>query len=134
MVDAPCSVGLARLFLSKAPITAAETLHNQVLPFYDEDGVAVEHLLTGNGREFCGKDLQHPFALYLPGEVRSRETNDCRERFHRTVKEKSLSVGFRKTLNRRAWSSVRRTWISISTSTVGSEPIRATAESLSTRI
>jgi transposase InsO family protein len=60
VVDAHCSLGFARLYLSKAPITAVDTLHNQVLPFYDEHGVTVEHLHTDNGREFCGKELQHP--------------------------------------------------------------------------
>ena len=106
VVDAHCSLGFARLYLSKAPITAADTLHNQVLPFYDEHGVAVEHLLTDNGREFCGKELQHPFELYLVisqvrhrrTEVRSPETNGFCERFHRTVKEEFFSVAFRKTL------------------------------------
>lgn len=83
VVDAHCSLGFAGLYLSKAPITAADTLHNRVLPFYDEHGVTVEHLLTDNGREYCGKELQHPFELYLTinqiqhrrTEVRSPETN-----------------------------------------------------------
>ena len=105
VVDAHCSLGFARLYLSKAPITAADTLHHQVLPFYEEHGVAVEHLLTDNGREFCGRELHHPFELYLAisqvqhrrTEVRSPETNGFCERFHRTLKEEFFAVAFRKT-------------------------------------
>lgn len=103
-VDAHCSLGFARLYLSKAPITAADTLHHHVLPFSEEHGVAVEHLLTDNGREFCGRELQHPFELYLAisqvrhrrTEVRSPETNGFCERFHRTLKEEFFAVAFRK--------------------------------------
>jgi transposase InsO family protein len=106
VVDAHCSLGFAHLYLSKAPITAADTLHNQVLPFYEEQGVPVERLLTDNGREFCGKELQHPFELYLVisqiqhrrTEVASPETNGFCERFHRTLKEEFFSVAFRQTL------------------------------------
>jgi hypothetical protein len=105
VVDAHCSLGFARLYLSKAPITAADTLHHHVLPFYEEHGVAVEHLLTDNGREFCGRELHHPFELYLAisqvrhrrTEVRSPETNGFCERFHRTLKEEFFAVAFRKT-------------------------------------
>jgi hypothetical protein len=31
-------------------------------------GVAAEHLLTDNGREYCGRPLQHPFELFLANE------------------------------------------------------------------
>ena len=105
MVDAHCSLGFAGLYLSKAPITAADTIHNRVLPFYDEHAIAVEHLLTDNGREFCRQELQHPFELYLAisqvrhrrSEIRSPETNGFCERFHRTLKEEFFAVAFRKT-------------------------------------
>jgi len=105
VVAAHCSLGFARLYLSKAPITAADTLHSHVLPFYEEHGVAVEHLLTDNGREFCGRELHHPFELYLASsqvrhrrtEVRSPETNGFCERFHRTLQEEFFAVSFRKT-------------------------------------
>ncbi len=105
VVEAHCSLGFAGLYLSKAPITAADTMHNRVLPFYDEHGIAVEHLLTDNGREFCGRELQHPFELYLAisqvrhwrTEIHSPETNGFCERFHRTLKEEFFAVAFRKT-------------------------------------
>lgn len=106
VVDACCSLSFARRHFSTAPITAAETLHNRMFPFYDEHGVVVEHLLTENGREFRGKELQHPFVLYLVisqvhycrAEVCSPESNGFCESFRRTVKEEFFSVAFRKTL------------------------------------
>jgi transposase InsO family protein len=80
-------------------------LNDRVLPFYDEHGVEIEHLLTDNGREYCGRPVGHPFELYLAiqqiqhrrTDIGSPETNGFCERFHRTVKEEFYSVAFRKT-------------------------------------
>jgi hypothetical protein len=54
-----------KLYLSKVPRTAVDVLHDRVLPFYEEHGVDVEHLLTDNGHEYCGRELHHPFELFL---------------------------------------------------------------------
>jgi len=105
VIDAYCSHVFAKLYLSKAPITAADILNDRVLPFYEDHGVTIEHLLTDNGREFCGRELQHPFEINLAlnriehrrTQVRSPETNGFAERFHRTVKEEFFAVAFRKT-------------------------------------
>lgn len=105
VIDAHCSLAFGKLYLSKAPITAAEVLNDRVLPFYDEHDVRVEHLLTDNGREFCGRELQHPFEIYLAlnqikhrcTKVHSPETNGFAERFNRTIKEEFFAVAFRKT-------------------------------------
>lgn len=64
----------------------------------------IEHLLTDNGRETCGKPLSHPYELFLAvsriehrkTKVGSPETNGFCERFHRTVKEEFYAVAFRK--------------------------------------
>jgi transposase InsO family protein len=105
VIDAHCSHVFAKLYLSKAPITAADLLNDRVLPFYAEHDVPVEHLLTDNGREFCGRELHHPFEIFLilnqithrRTKVRSPETNGFAERFHRTVQEEFFGVAFRKT-------------------------------------
>jgi len=106
VVDAHCSLGFAKLYLSKLPMTAVDVLHDRVLPFYEEHQVEVQHLLTDHGREFCGRALHHPFELFLAisqiehrrTEVASPETNGFCERFHRTVKEEFFQVAFRRTL------------------------------------
>lgn len=105
VIDAHCSLAFAKLYLSKAPITAADVLNDRVLPLYDEHQVPVENLLTDNGREFCGKELQHPFEIFLVlnqinhrrTQVRSPETNGFAERFHRTIKEEFFAVALRRT-------------------------------------
>jgi len=65
VVDAHCSLGFAKLYLSKAPMTAVDVLNDRVVPFYEEHAAAVEHILTDNGREFCGRELKHHFELFL---------------------------------------------------------------------
>jgi transposase InsO family protein len=105
VIDAHCSHVFAKLYLSKAPITAADILNDRVVPFYNEHNVEIEHLLTDNGREFCGRELHHPFEIFLAlnqiahrhTKVRSPETNGFVERFHRTVQEEFFGIAFRKT-------------------------------------
>jgi transposase InsO family protein len=104
VVDTFCSIGFAKLYLSKLPITAVDVLHERVLPFYEEKGIAVENILTDNGREYCGRALRHPFELYLAineiehrnTKVQSPQTNGFCERFHQTVGNEFVKVQFRK--------------------------------------
>ena len=106
VVDAHCSLGFAKVYLSKVPMTAVDVLDDRVLPFYEDHAAEVEHLLTDNGREYCGRELKHHFELFLAisqirhrrTEVRSPQTNGFCERFHRTVKEEFFSSAFRHTL------------------------------------
>ena len=105
VIDAHSSHVFAKLYLSKVPMTAVEVLDDRVLPFYEEHNVEVERLLTDNGREYCGRPLQHAYELYLAiqqiqhrrTDIGSPETNGFCERFHRTVKEEFYAVAFRKT-------------------------------------
>ena len=100
VVDSHCALAFAKLALSKAPMTAS-------CPSYEENKVAVEHLLTDNGREYCGRELHLDFELFLAvnqiahrrTEVRSPETNGFCERFHRNVKEEFFAAAFRKRID-----------------------------------
>jgi transposase InsO family protein len=106
VIDAHCSLGFAKVYLSKVPMTAVDVLNDRVLPFYDEHSAEVEHLLTDNGREYCGRELKHHFELFLTisqiahrrTEVRSPQTNGFCERFHRTIQEEFFVSAFRNTL------------------------------------
>jgi transposase InsO family protein len=106
VVDAHCSLGFGKVYLSKVPMTAVDVLNDRVLPFYEEHSVEVEHVLTDNGREYCGRELKHHFELFLTisqiahrrTEVRSPQTNGFCERFHRTIQEEFFSTTFRNTL------------------------------------
>lgn len=105
VIDAQCSHVFAKLYVSKARITAADIINDRVLPFYEEHDTPVEHLLTYNGREFRGRELQHPFEIFLAlNQIKHRrtkdhlpETNGFAERFHRTVQEEFFGIAFRKT-------------------------------------
>lgn len=105
-IDANCAVAFSKLYLSKLPMTAVDLLHDRVLPFYDAHGVALERVLTDNGREYCGRPLHHPFELYCTVQqiqhrttkVGSPETNGMAERFHRTLKDEFFSLAYRRKL------------------------------------
>ena len=103
-IDANSAVAFSKLYLSKLPMTAVDLLHERVLPFYDAQGVALERILSDNGREYCGRPLHHPFALYClvqqiehrTTKVGSPEPNGMVERFHRTLKDECFSLAYRR--------------------------------------
>ena len=65
----------ARLYTSKLPVTAVQVLNNHVLPFFEEQGAKVQTVLSGNGREYCGRPDKHPYELFLQlEEIKHRTT------------------------------------------------------------
>lgn len=105
MVDTYGSMAFGILHTGKQPEAAVSVLHNDVLPFYKEHGLAVKAVLTDNGREFCGTQL-HPYEMYLAlngiehrrTNVRTPRTNGFVERFNRTVKDEFFAVALRNKL------------------------------------
>ena len=102
-VDCACSVGFAKLCLSKQPIHSVALIHEKVLPFYDERNLAIQAILTDGGREYCGRADNHFFELYLAAQniehrvtrPASPYTNGFAERFHRTLKDEFFARVFR---------------------------------------
>lgn len=107
-IDTYSSVGFAKLYTTKQPITAADLLNDRVLPFFDEQGVAVLRILTDRGTEYCGKPDAHDYQLFLAlndidhtrTKVRHPQTNGICERFHKTIKDEFYSIAFRKKIFR----------------------------------
>ena len=105
VVDTYGSYAFGFLHTSKVPEAAVAVLHNEALPFYQERCLAVQAVLTDNGREFCGTQT-HPFELYLAlsdlehrrTKVRHPQTNGFVERFQRTVKEEFFALALREKL------------------------------------
>jgi len=105
VIDTYGSFAFGFLHTTKQPEAAVAVLHNEVLPFYEEQGVKVQAILTDNGREYCGRET-HPFELYLElneiehrrTKVRSPKTNGFVERFNRTALDEFYRVAFRKKL------------------------------------
>lgn len=106
LVDSFGSYAFGVLGTSKQPEWAVSVLYNDALPFYNEKGLSVSAVLTDNGREFCGRETQHPYELFLSmsdiehrrTKVKTPRTNGFVERFHRTVLDEFFRVKLRTTL------------------------------------
>lgn len=105
-IDTYSKVAIVKLYDRKNAITAADTINDKVLPFFENQGIPLLRILTDRGTEYCGKPEYHEYELYLQIEgidhsktkARSPQTNGICERFHRTVQEEFYSVAFRKKL------------------------------------
>jgi transposase InsO family protein len=105
-VDTYSKVAHAKLYSTKTPITAADTLNDKVLPFMEENGLPVLRILTDRGTEYCGRPETHDYQLYLAvnqidhtkTKVKSPQTNGICERFHRTILDEFYRITFRKKL------------------------------------
>jgi len=105
-VDTYSKVAFAKLYTTKTPITSADMLNDQVLPFFAEQGVSMLRILTDRGTEYCGKLEQHDYQLYLvmndiehtKTKAQSPQTNSICERFHKTILQEFYQVTFRKKL------------------------------------
>ena len=97
VVDTYGSSAFGFLHTTKRPEAAVAVLHNDVLPFYEERAIAVQTVLTDNGREFCGTE-NHPYELYLAlneiehrrTKVRKPQTNGFVERFNCTLRHRAV--------------------------------------------
>jgi len=106
VIDTYSKLGFAKLYDSKTPITAAEMLNDRVLPFFEEQGIAVSRVLTDRGTEYCGNPQSHAYELYLAVEnidhtrtkARSPQTNGICERFRKTMLTEFYQVALRKKL------------------------------------
>jgi transposase InsO family protein len=104
VIDTWSSVAFAKLYTAKVPVTAADTLNDLVLPFFEEQDVPILRVLTDRGTEYCGAPDKHPYQLYLQlneidhtkTRVKSPQTNGICERFHQTVLNEFYRVFFRK--------------------------------------
>jgi transposase InsO family protein len=111
VVDTHGSFAFGKLYTSKISETAVDILYDRVLPFYEEQGLEVEHILTDNGREYCGRPMIHPYQIFLEfNEIKHRRTkvatprtNGFVERFNRTI----LDEFFRETFRNKFYSSVK---------------------------
>jgi transposase InsO family protein len=103
-LDTYTKVAFAKLYDRKTPLVAADLLNDRVIPFFDEQGVTLQRVLTDRGTEYCGAPERHEYELYLAVEnidhtrtkVKSPQTNGIVERFHRTVLNEFYRVAFRR--------------------------------------
>ena len=105
-IDTYSKLGFAKLYDRKTPITAADLLNDRVIPFFEEQRVPLQRVLTDRGAEFCGAHDRHEYELYLAVEnidhtrtrTKSPQTNGIVERFHKAMLDEFYRVAFRKKL------------------------------------
>jgi len=117
VVDTYGSYAFGKLYTSKLPETAVDVLYDRVVPFYESHGLTIEHILTDNGREYCGRAMIHPYQIFLDlydithrrTKVATPRTNGFVERFNRTV----LDEFFRETFRKKLYTSVEELQIDL---------------------
>jgi transposase InsO family protein len=104
VIDTYSSVAFGKLYTSKVPVTAADTLNDRVLPFFEAEEIPILRMLTDRGTEFCGRLDSHPYEIFLQlneiehtkTKARRPQTNGIAERFHKTVLDEFYRVAFRR--------------------------------------
>jgi transposase InsO family protein len=105
-VDTYSKIAICKLYTTRRPINAADVLNDRVLPFFEAYGVQLQRILTDRGSEYCGRQEQHDYQLFLAvNEIEhtktkaySPQTNGICERFHKTILQEFYQVTFRKKL------------------------------------
>ena len=64
-VDPYSKVAIVKLYHRKHAITAADTLIDRVMPFFEEHDVPLLRILTDRGGEYCGNRETHEYVVYL---------------------------------------------------------------------
>ena len=103
-IDTYSNVGFAKLYTEKTAVTVADLLNDRVLPFFDEHNIPLLRVLTDRGTEYCGRQENHPFQLFLylndiehtKTKARHPQTNGITERFNQTLLDEFYAVFFRK--------------------------------------
>ena len=106
VVDSFSSFAFGKLYSSKRQETAADILYDRVLPFYEDNGLRIEAILTDNGTEYKGTATGHLYEIFLDfndiehrtTRVATPRTNGFVERFNRTVLDEFFRTAFRKKL------------------------------------
>lgn len=103
-IDTYSRVAIVKLYNDKSAITSADILNDRIIPFFDEQKIKLQRILTDRGTEYCGKVENHAYQLYLGIEdidhtktkVKRPQTNGICERFHRTIQDECYNIIFRK--------------------------------------
>ena len=53
-IDTYSKVGFAKLYDRKTPVMAADLLNDRALPFFEQQEISVNRVLTDRGTEYCG--------------------------------------------------------------------------------
>jgi len=110
VIDCNCSFAFAKLYSDKSSASAVDILERNVFPFYRAMNVAIERIITDNGKEYThhihSGIARHRYEVYLKEKgivhsltkVRCPETNGYVERFHRTLLDEFFLIAIRKNI------------------------------------
>lgn len=86
-VDTYSKRAFAKLYDRKKPLPAAKLLNDRVVPFFDGHGIALSHVLTDRGTEYCANPEHQEYELYLAVEnidhTRTRARSAADQRYRR---------------------------------------------------
>jgi hypothetical protein len=68
-IDTYSNLGFAKLYDRKPPVTAADPLNDQVLPFFEQHDIPLNRVLTDRGTEYCGAPDRHEYELYWSSRI-----------------------------------------------------------------
>ena len=60
-IDIYSEMAFAKLYDRKTPLTAADLLNDQVVPFFDEHEILLNRMLTDRGTAYCGSPDRHEY-------------------------------------------------------------------------
>ncbi|WP_144235395.1 integrase core domain-containing protein, partial [Snodgrassella alvi] len=103
-IDTYSRLAFAKVYTEKNSLVAADILNDKVIPFFDNEQVALLRILTDRGSEYNGHKERHAYELYLNLEdiehtktkAYSPQTNGICERFHKTMKTECYDIMFRR--------------------------------------
>lgn len=106
VIDTYSNVGFAKVYTEKNSLIAADMLNSKVLPYFDAEQMRVLRVLTDRGSEYCGRQAEHAYELFLhladiehsKTKAYSPQTNGSTEKLNQTIQEEFYKVAFRKTL------------------------------------
>jgi transposase InsO family protein len=106
VVDTCGSYAFGKFYTSKLPETATDILYDKVLPFYEEQKLAVKNVLTDNGRESRGTSMVYLYQIFpevygidhRTTKVTTPRINGFAGRFNRTILDEFFREAFRNKL------------------------------------
>ena len=96
-IDTYAKVGFAKLYDRKTPITAADLLNDRVSHFYEENGVALQRILTDQARNIVAipsipNTNSIPPSRISTTKAKGPQTNGIVERYHKTMLNEGMTI------------------------------------------
>lgn len=96
--------------VSKTPVSAADTLNDQVLPFLEEHDIPMLRVQTDRGTGYCGRVTAIFTRSLIEIELSRTKANGICERFHQTRVNQFYKITFRGKRFTGTWRRHRQTW------------------------